>query len=367
VRELQRDESILPRCAEAAQISAPQRLLGLCLVRARSQCRHATRPRYCAARWDVASGERMHDVVIDLLHEPTAQSMAIDTSSTPWTIQTTVGWISNDDLTDGELDVLRPDAPRIAADDFADLLKLLDAIGNDVPLKHALAQRFVYWEPPSSEDGGGSKSGSPAPDAPRCTHLEAVYHENCKRADVDPRREIREDAKGAMIVGCRSPLSWMGEVVTTHSERVRASMEEEDLALLDDANAPRASAELESGAGRGGKAVPRRSSLLLLVLAAVAAWPDAPRRVAVETIKWLFGAEQRALGYRAFFEHARMLTVSVEANFIRDDTGSFTVDHFVEAIYDKLARRFVRGRSQHRDRQCATPPQNRASPPARGG
>jgi hypothetical protein len=53
-----------------------------------------------------------------------------------------------------------------------------------------------------------------------------------------------------------------------------------------------------------------------------------------ETIRWLFGAEQRALGYRAFFENARMLTVSVEANFIRDDTGSFTVDHFVEATYD---------------------------------
>jgi hypothetical protein len=322
VRELQRDKTILPRCAEAAEISDAQRLLGVCLVRARSQCRHATRPRCCAARlWDVEAGERLHDVVIDLLHEPTAASMAIDTSSYPWTIKTTVGWISSEDLTDSELAGLRPDARRVARDDFAALLQLLDAIGNDGPLNHALAQRFVYRETPAADDRGGARSGAQEPVAQRCTHLEAVYHDNCRGVGVDPRREIREDEKAGMIVGARSPLSWMGEVVTTNSDTIRASMEEEDVSLFDDETALLASSELTRATGlkrsRGEGAAPLRCSLLLLVMAAVACWPDAPKRVAVRTLKWLFGAEQRALGYRAFFEHALMLTRSVEANFIR--------------------------------------------------
>ena len=60
--------------------------------------------------------------------------------------KTSVGWISNLDLTTAELESIRPNTPRLSRTDHARLVALLGTLESDAQLKEVLDQRHVYDE-----------------------------------------------------------------------------------------------------------------------------------------------------------------------------------------------------------------------------
>lgn len=388
VEQLQRDETILTRCADAVDLPLEElkRLCRRALVRHRAQCRSDKRPRYSAAHLlDVTDTERQF-VSIDLLHMPTALDYGHDTTALPegpWPLHVGVGWLSNDPLTANEVHCLRPEGQELGADDRSKLEAICSTLSSLV-----------------------NRDGLPCAQL-SCTTLELAYCKACTAAGVR-RLEIGEDEEMIQASGCRSPHAWIGEVTTieqawlvgylkgeedalTLAERLgwspSAAGSRRDAAFFASAALPQgipavspsdtlpgvgpfhvqSSEALGPGSSNAQEVAalgPARkrgkifdgSGVLRLVFERVAEWTDdAARQVGLSTLVWLFGAAQRALGYPVFFEHMRHLANSrLDTNFLRDDAGICTLEHLVQEAFLPFATTFSRG-AEHLDRHCALP------------
>lgn len=224
-------------------------------------------------------------ITVALLHGPTASSMGIDTSKPqPWLHETTTASLSNHRIAEAHLgaisDGFEDGWPWLSSDDRALLTTCarISDLCEDESIQGALLS--LRWN-------AGRR---------QCSQLEQMWHRSLRmvQPELPFDNELMDGASALThilaIAGCLSPHKYYGEKLASNLETALAYM----------------------------RSAQYRPVLVGEMEAAVVSWPESWKRVALDTIRWLFGDDQLDCGFPAYQEHVRLLhEASAAANFER--------------------------------------------------